>query len=82
MIYISGYNDINKLGNLGFVKPKEGSEDADITVELDEFIGKIASLLLSLLEGYDVEETLKRMAGGLAFEDLRNRMLNVFGKFI
>ena len=39
-------------------------------------------MLLSLLEGYDVEATLKRMAGGLAFEDLRNRMLNVFGKFI
>jgi hypothetical protein len=53
MNYISNYNDINILGPLGFKSPKEGSGDPDVTQDLDEFIGLIASMLLSLLEGSD-----------------------------
>jgi hypothetical protein len=39
-------------------------------------------MLLSLLEGSDNKETLEKMVSTIVFDDLKNRMLNVFGKFL
>jgi hypothetical protein len=49
---------------------------------LDEFISKIATLLVSLLEGEQDLEILSKMSVSLAFEDIKDRLLDVFGTFI
>ena len=49
---------------------------------LDEFIQKMATMIISLLEGEEDIEILQRMNFSLQIEDLKNRMLNVFGKFL
>jgi len=61
MNYIQHYNDLNTLGPLGFKKPKPDSNESDPTVDLDQFIGLIASMLLGLLEGSDNSLTLDKM---------------------
>lgn len=66
---------------LGFVPP-EDDEDDDLLEVLDEFITKIATLLTSLLEGEEDLEILSRMNFALHIDDLKNRMLNVFGNFL
>jgi len=81
MEYIQHYNDISILSHLEFVKPKR-EEDPDATELLDQFIGGIVNMLLSLLEGSDNRETLNRMVSTLVFADLKDRMVNVFGKFL
>lgn len=49
---------------------------------LDEFIQKIATMIVSLLEGEEDIEILQRMNFSLQISDLKNRMLNVFGNFL
>jgi len=68
---------------LGF-EPAEGedSEEEDPIEVLDEFIQKIATMVVSLLEGEEDVEILQRMNFSLQFSDLKNRMLNVFGNFL
>ena len=68
---------------MGF-EPAEGedSEEEDPIEVLDEFIQKIATMVVSLLEGEEDVEILQRMNFSLQFSDLKNRMLNVFGNFL
>ena len=49
---------------------------------LDEFISKIATVLLSLLEGEQDIEILQKMAFSLSIHDIKNRILNVYGVFL
>lgn len=57
-------------------------EDEDILEVLDEFISKIATMLLSLLEGEKDIEILQKMSFSLSIEDLKERLVNVFGNFL
>lgn len=49
---------------------------------LDEFISKIATMLVSLLEGEQDLEILSKMAFSISVEDLKERLVNVFGVFL
>ena len=49
---------------------------------LDEFIGKISTMLVALLEGETDVEIQQKMAFSLSVDDLKDRMLNVFGVFL
>ena len=51
-------------------------------VKLDEFISKIATMLLSLLEGEQDIEILQKMAFSLSIQDIKERIMNVFGVFL
>ena len=62
--------------------PPEDDEDEDLLEVLDEFITKIATMLTSLLEGEEDIEILQKMNFSLQIDDLKDRMLNVFGNFL
>lgn len=57
-------------------------DDEDLLGSLDEFIAKIATMLVSLLEGEQDLEILTKMQFSLTIEDLKERLLNVFGVFL
>lgn len=59
----------------------DGEED-DITEVLDEFISKMATVFVSLLEGEQDLEIISKMAFSLQIEDLKERLVNVFGVFL
>jgi len=67
---------------LGFVPNEEGDEGDDVMDVLDEFISKIATMLVSLLEGEQDIEILQKMAFSLSIDDLKERLVNVFGVFL
>lgn len=67
---------------MGFWIPKEGEEYDDDYLALDEFISKIAAIFNSLLEGSQKDSVITQMATTLQFDDIKNRMLNVFGMFL
>lgn len=69
---------------LGFVaKSDDALEDEEDMLEvLDEFISKIATMLVSLLEGEQDLEILSKMAFSISVEDLKERLVNVFGVFL
>ena len=73
------------LEPLGFV-PKDleiaSEDDEDILEVLDEFISKIATMLVSLLEGEQDIEILQKMSFSLSVEDMKERLVNVFGNFL
>ena len=76
----------DNLKPLGFT-PKDDdiplAEDEDDIMEvLDEFISKIATMLVSLLEGEQDIEILQKMSFSLSVEDLKERLVNVFGVFL
>lgn len=81
--FIANFDDKSQCGSLGF-EPNEGedSEEEDMIEVLDEFIQKIATMIVSLLEGEEDVEILQRMNFSLQISDLKNRMLNVFGNFL
>jgi len=74
----------DNLGPLGFEPPgeDEAEEDEDIMAVLDSFISKIATLLVALLEGELDIEILQKMSFSLSVDDLKDRLLNVFGVFL
>ena len=77
--FIANFDDKSQVGALGF----DGEEEEEDLIEvLDEFIQKIATMIISLLEGEEDIEILSRMNFSLQIEDLKNRMLNVFGNFL
>lgn len=45
-------------------------------------MGKISTMLLSLLEGEQDDEILQKMAFSLSLDDVLNRILNVYGVFL
>ena len=49
---------------------------------MDEFLSKISVILLSLLEGEEDIEICQKMAFSISIEDIKDRMLNVFGVFL
>jgi len=49
---------------------------------MDEFLSKISVVLLSLLEGEEDVEICQKMAFSLSVEDIKDRMVNVFGVFL
>jgi hypothetical protein len=72
---------------LGFVSDGRGDSDSgdeeeDLMEVLDEFISKIATMLVSLLEGESDFEILQKMAFSLSIEDMKERLVNVFGVFL
>lgn len=73
------------LEPLGFT-PKDlelaQEDDEDMLEVLDAFISKIATMLLSLLEGEQDIEILQKMSFSLSVEDLKERLVNVFGNFL
>ena len=81
--FIANFDDKSQVSALGF-EPNEGEdEDEDDPIEfLDEFIQKIATMIVSLLEGEEDIEILQRMNFSLQISDLKDRMLNVFGNFL
>jgi hypothetical protein len=67
--YIHNLGARNGLTHLGFTPTEEGDleeDEDDIMVKLDEFISKIATMLLSLLEGEQDIEILQKMAFSLS----------------
>ena len=74
----------DNLGPLGFEPPDEDAPDDedDIMVIMDSFISKIATLLVALLEGELDIEILQKMSFSLSVDDLKDRLLNVFGVFL
>jgi len=79
--FIANFNDKGSIDYLGFVDPEEDDEE-DMMEELDAFIQKIATMLLSLLEGGEDIEILQKMAFSLSINDMKDRMVNVFGNFL
>jgi hypothetical protein len=70
---------------LGFVSVGDNDgqdEEEDLMESLDEFISKIATMLVSLLEGELDFEILQKMAFSLSIEDMKERLVNVFGVFL
>lgn len=51
-------------------------------LRLDGFISKISTMLLSLLEGEQDVFILDKMDFSLSFEDIKNRILDVYGVFL
>ena len=49
---------------------------------MDEYLSKISVILLSLLEGEEDSEICSKMAFSISIEDIKDRMLNVFGVFL
>lgn len=84
--FINMLSKAENLKPLGFI-PKDDEipliegED-DIMEVLDEFISKIATMLVSLLEGEQDLEILQKMSFSLSVEDLKERLVNVFGLFL
>ena len=62
--------------------PAEDEDEDDLIEVLDEFIQKIATMIVSLLEGEEDIDILQRMTFSLQIGDMKNRMLNVFGNFL
>lgn len=76
------FDDVSKLQNLEFTS-NPNDENGDTIIErLDSFIENIALLLISLLEGKNNNFILNKMTNSLSFVELKDRMLNVFGKFL
>ena len=80
-------NMLSKQENLiplGFIPEEVPLEDDEegIMETLDTFISKIATMLVSLLEGEQDLEILQKMQFSLTIEDLKERLLNVFGVFL
>lgn len=70
---------------LGFEPKSEdlmGEDEEDIMEVLDGFISKIATMLVSLLEGELDIEIIQKMSFSLSGDDLKERLLNVFGRFL
>ena len=79
--FIANFDDKSQVSALGFV-PAEDEDEEDLIEVLDEFIQKIATMIVSLLEGEEDIDILQRMTFSLQIGDLKNRMLNVFGNFL
>jgi len=82
--FLSNLSKRSELLYLGF-KPPDPDEDTteeDLLGFLDEFISKISTMLLSLLEGEQDLEILTKMSFSLSIEDLKNRIVNVYGVFL
>lgn len=60
--FIANFDDKSQVGALGF-EPATGedSEEEDLIEVLDEFIQKIATMIVSLLEGEEDVEILFRL---------------------
>ena len=82
--FISLLSNKDNLGPLGFVKKEEDAaeDEDDILDSMDEFLSKISVILLSLLEGEEDFEICSKMAFSISIEDIKDRMLNVFGVFL
>lgn len=75
----------DNLPALGFVRKPDDSpddEEEDMLDVMDEFLSKISVILLSLLEGEEDIEICQKMAFSISIEDIKDRMLNVFGVFL
>lgn len=83
---------INKLSKheelelLGFIQSSceddEESGQMIVMENVDEFISKIATMLVSLLEGEKDLEILAKMSFSITMDDMKDRLLNVFGVFL
>lgn len=82
--FIANFDDKGQVSTLGFVPNDDDadSDEEDLIEVLDEFIQKIATMIVSLLEGEEDIDILQKMNFSLQVGDLKNRMLNVFGVFI
>lgn len=82
--FISLLSNKDNLGPLGFVQKEEDAaeDEDDILDSMDEFLSKISVILLSLLEGEEDFEICSKMAFSISIEDIKDRMLNVFGVFL
>jgi hypothetical protein len=81
--FINMLSKTDNLGPLGFEPPGEDEvEEEDIMAVMDEFISKIATLLVAELEGELDIEILQKMSFSLSVDDLKDRLLNVFGVFL
>ena len=49
---------------------------------LDDFVSKISTMLLSLIEGEKDIDILSKMAFSLSIEDIIDRITNVYGVFL
>lgn len=74
--YIANFQDIDELTHLNI---SEGSDEYET---LMEFKKNIITLLTSLLEGEIDMDILTKMALGLDFPVMINRMANVFNQFV
>lgn len=83
--FISLLSTKDNLLPLGFVRKKDDTPDddeEDIMEVMDEYLSKISVILLSLLEGEEDIEICSKMAFSISIEDIKDRMLNVFGVFL
>lgn len=84
--FINMLSKADNLKPLGFIPKDEeiplAEGEDDIMEVLDEFISKIATMLVSLLEGEQDIEILQKMSFSLSVEDLKERLVNVFGVFL
>lgn len=82
--FLSNFEDLSQLQHLGFIEPQDPNDEDEPNYPemLDEFIEKITLLLLSLLEGAENSVILTRMANTIMFNAVKDRMVNVFGKFL
>ena len=83
--FISLLSTKDNLLPLGFVRKADDSPDddeEDMMDVMDEFLSKISVILLSLLEGEEDIEICQKMAFSISIEDIKDRMLNVFGVFL
>lgn len=72
------------MSYLGFV-PKEDDapeDDPDYLEMMDEYISKLSTMILSLLEGEQDNEILNKIQFSLSIEDMKARLLTVFGVFL
>ena len=74
----------DNLVPLGFVSKSDDSpeDEDDVLDSMDEYLSKISVILLSLLEGEEDTEICQKMAFSISIEDIKDRMLNVFGVFL
>ena len=83
--FISLLSSKDNLLPLGFVRKADDSPDddeEDMMDVMDEYLSKISVILLSLLEGEEDIEICQKMAFSISIEDIKDRMLNVFGVFL
>ena len=69
------------LVKLGFTSDND-DENEELQGQIDDFISKIATVLVSLLEGETDFEIQQKMCFSLQFDDLKERLLTVFGVFL
>lgn len=82
--FISLLSNKDNLVALGFVRKSEDSpeDEEDIMNVMDEYLSKISVILLSLLEGAEDVEICSKITFSISIEDIKDRMLNVFGVFL